>query len=82
MADSESIRQRIVSSVFTKLTEETYAAHIKIWEEASPDEGGKKPRYIILSRMLCLPLQIMILPLHASPSQSLLVDKGSSIRQS
>ncbi|OJT02748.1 Exocyst complex component 1 [Trametes pubescens] len=50
MADSESIRQRIVSSVFTKLTEETYAGHIKIWEEASPDEGGKKPRYIILSQ--------------------------------
>lgn len=81
MADSESIRQRIVSSVFTKLTEETYAAHIKIWEEASPDEGGKKPRYIILSRMLRL-LRIMISPLHASLSQSLLVDKGSSIRQS
>ncbi|KAI0830519.1 exocyst complex component Sec3-domain-containing protein [Trametes gibbosa] len=50
MADTESIRQRIVSSVFTKLRDETYAAHIKIWEEASADEGGRKPRYIIISQ--------------------------------
>ncbi|KAI0652057.1 exocyst complex component Sec3-domain-containing protein [Trametes meyenii] len=50
MADNESVRQRIVSSVFTKLSDETYVAHIKIWEEASADEGGKKPRYIIISK--------------------------------
>ena len=53
MADGDSIRQRIVSSVFTtKLVDETYVAHIKIWEEDAADEGGKKPRYIILSSML------------------------------
>ena len=52
MADGgDSIRQRIVSSVFTtKLVDETYVAHIKIWEEAAPEEGGRKPRYILLSR--------------------------------
>ena len=50
MADGDSVRQRIISSVFsTKLVEETYVAHIKIWEEDASDEGGKKPRYIILS---------------------------------
>ncbi|KAJ3008272.1 hypothetical protein NUW54_g3220 [Trametes sanguinea] len=48
--ESDSIRQRIISSVFTKLNGETYAGHIKIWEEAPADEGGKKPRYIILSQ--------------------------------
>ncbi|OSD03282.1 hypothetical protein PYCCODRAFT_1434698 [Trametes coccinea BRFM310] len=50
MAESDSIRQRIISSVFTKLNGESYAGHIKIWEEAPADEGGKKPRYIILSQ--------------------------------
>ncbi|KAI8990472.1 exocyst complex component Sec3-domain-containing protein [Trametes punicea] len=50
MADNDSVRQRIISSVFTKLHDETYVAHIKIWEEAPTDEGGKKPRYIILSQ--------------------------------
>ncbi|KAI1789802.1 exocyst complex component Sec3-domain-containing protein [Ganoderma leucocontextum] len=51
MADGDSIRQRIVSSVFaTKLVDETYVAHVKIWEEDASDEGGKKPRYIILSK--------------------------------
>ncbi|KAI0375209.1 hypothetical protein BV20DRAFT_960301 [Pilatotrama ljubarskyi] len=51
MADNDSVRQRIISSVFdTRLTEETYVAHLKIWEEAPADEGGKKPRYIILSQ--------------------------------
>ncbi|KAI0328157.1 hypothetical protein GY45DRAFT_1326692 [Cubamyces sp. BRFM 1775] len=50
MADNDSVRQRIISSVFTKLSEETYVAHLKIWEEAPADEGGKKPRYIIISQ--------------------------------
>ncbi|GBE77755.1 hypothetical protein SCP_0106370 [Sparassis crispa] len=54
MADNDSVRQRIISSVFTKLNsaghEETYVSHIKIWEEAAQDEGGKKPRYILLSQ--------------------------------
>ena len=53
MADADSVRQRIVSSVFTtKLVEETYVSHIKIWEEDASDDGGKKPRYIILSSVL------------------------------
>ncbi|KAI0688760.1 exocyst complex component Sec3-domain-containing protein [Cytidiella melzeri] len=54
MADYASVRQRIISSVFNKLTsnghQETYVAHVKIWEEVSPEEGGKKPRYIIIAR--------------------------------
>ncbi|KAI0961988.1 hypothetical protein AcW1_000916 [Taiwanofungus camphoratus] len=54
MADNDSVRQRIISSVFTKLNasghEEQYVSHIKIWEEAAPNEGGKKPRYILLSQ--------------------------------
>ncbi|OCH94698.1 hypothetical protein OBBRIDRAFT_769029 [Obba rivulosa] len=54
MADYESVKQRIVSSVFSKLNasghDESYVAHVKIWEEASADEGGRKPRYIILSQ--------------------------------
>ncbi|KAH9948238.1 exocyst complex component Sec3-domain-containing protein [Amylocystis lapponica] len=54
MADNDSVRQRIISSVFTKLNasghEENYVSHIKIWEEAGSDEGGKKPRYILLSK--------------------------------
>ena len=50
MADGDSVRQRIISSVFAaKLVEESYVAHIKIWEEDGTDEGGKKPRYIIIS---------------------------------
>ena len=55
MPDSETFRQRIVSSVFaTKLVEESYVAHVKIWEEDASDEGGKKPRYIIISSMSSL----------------------------
>ncbi|KAI0340701.1 hypothetical protein BDW22DRAFT_1360141 [Trametopsis cervina] len=53
MADYASVRQRIISSVFNRLNssghQETYVAHVKIWEEVSPEEGGQKPRYIILS---------------------------------
>lgn len=55
MADYASVRQRIISSVFNKLNasgqQETYVAHVKIWEDVPPEEGGKKPRYIILSGM-------------------------------
>ena len=51
--DNESVRQRIVSSVFaTRLTEQTYVAHIKIWESDNTEEGGLKPRFIILSSAL------------------------------
>lgn len=76
MADTESIRQRIVSSVFTKLTDEKYTAHIKIWEEASADEGGRKPRYIIISRTSPL-LQNPPSPFHAR-----LLQRGPSGRAS
>ncbi|KAF9270059.1 hypothetical protein L218DRAFT_888394 [Marasmius fiardii PR-910] len=41
-------RQRIIDSVFSK-NGETYIAHIKIWED-NPENGGKKPRYILLSQ--------------------------------
>ncbi|KAF4623518.1 hypothetical protein D9613_002135 [Agrocybe pediades] len=49
MADQ---RQRIIASVFSRRNaagnlEETYVAHIKIWEDG-PD--GRKPRYLLLSQ--------------------------------
>ena len=53
MSESD-VRARIISSVFSRRNasgvEETYVNHIKIWEEAAPEEGGRKPRYILLSR--------------------------------
>ncbi|CAL1695070.1 unnamed protein product [Somion occarium] len=54
MTDKDT-RQRIISSVFSKRNaagglEETYVNHIKIWEEAVPQEGGRKPRFILLSQ--------------------------------
>ncbi|KAH9937263.1 exocyst complex component Sec3-domain-containing protein [Fomitopsis serialis] len=52
MSDYESTRQRIISSVFTKLNasghREEYVAHLKIWEEEG--DGARKSRYIILSQ--------------------------------
>ena len=50
---AESTRERIIQSVFSKRNasgnlEESYVAHIKIWEDA--DAGARKPRYILLSR--------------------------------
>ncbi|KAI0756800.1 exocyst complex component Sec3-domain-containing protein [Daedaleopsis nitida] len=51
MTDADSVRQRIISSVFaTKLVEESYVSHIKIWDYDNTDDVGLKPRYIILSR--------------------------------
>ena len=55
MADYESVRQRIISSVFTKRNAsgaigESYVAHVKIWEDSGVEAEGLKPRYIILSR--------------------------------
>ncbi|PSR88832.1 hypothetical protein PHLCEN_2v4981 [Hermanssonia centrifuga] len=54
MADNETIRQRIISSVFSKLNanghQETYVSHVKIWEDVPPEEGGKKPRYILIAK--------------------------------
>lgn len=51
----DSVKQRIIASVFAKRStpgapQETYVSHVKIWEET--EEGGKKPRYILLSRKL------------------------------
>ncbi|KAL4241693.1 SEC3 family protein [Abortiporus biennis] len=54
MADNDSIRQRIISSALARRkvegSAETYVAHIKIWEDAGPDDGGGKARYIILTQ--------------------------------
>ncbi|KAJ3511244.1 hypothetical protein NMY22_g15712 [Coprinellus aureogranulatus] len=47
--DIEEQRQKIIASVFTK-RDEYYVAHIKIWEDAGPEGGGRKPRYILLSQ--------------------------------
>lgn len=58
MADQNSVRQRIIASVFSRRNaagtlEETYVSHVKIWEDAGPEGGARKPRYILLSRMFC-----------------------------
>jgi len=50
------VRKRIIDSVFSKRNaagkqEEIYVAHVKIWEDVGDDNGGRKPRYILLSRM-------------------------------
>ncbi|GLB35990.1 putative exocyst complex component SEC3 N-terminal PIP2 binding PH [Lyophyllum shimeji] len=52
MADQ---RQKIIASVFSRRNatgnlEEAYVSHVKIWEDAGPEGGGKKPRYILLSQ--------------------------------
>ncbi|KAF8078783.1 exocyst complex component, sec3 subunit [Lyophyllum atratum] len=52
MADQ---RQKIIASVFSRRNatgslEETYVSHVKIWEDAGPEGGGRKPRYILLSQ--------------------------------
>ena len=55
MADYESVRQRIVASVFHKLNaaghQESYVAHVKVWEDVPAAEGGTKARYIIIASM-------------------------------
>ncbi|KAF8832200.1 hypothetical protein HHX47_DHR1001902 [Lentinula edodes] len=48
-------KQRIIDSVFSRRNaagslEETYVSHVKIWEDAGPEGGGRKPRYILLSQ--------------------------------
>ncbi|KIK07465.1 hypothetical protein K443DRAFT_673379 [Laccaria amethystina LaAM-08-1] len=52
MADQ---RQKIIASVFSRRNasgnlEEAYVSHVKIWEDAGVEGGGKKPRYILLSQ--------------------------------
>ncbi|KAI0307681.1 exocyst complex component Sec3-domain-containing protein [Multifurca ochricompacta] len=54
MSDSDSIQQRIISSVFNRRnasggSEEAYVSHVKIWEDTGP-ETDLKPRYILLAR--------------------------------
>ena len=51
MSSQDSVRQRIISSVFSKRSEagefeETYVTHVKIWESDTVEKGGQKPRYI------------------------------------
>ncbi|KAI0931634.1 hypothetical protein AcW1_001020 [Taiwanofungus camphoratus] len=52
---NDSVKQRIISSVFSKLNssgntwEEHYVSHVKIWEDDTRDRGRKKPRYIVLA---------------------------------
>ena len=54
MTVNDDVRDRIVSSVFSKI-DESYVSHLKVWEDSGADSEGLKPRYIILSRM-CLML--------------------------
>ncbi|PCH34283.1 hypothetical protein WOLCODRAFT_148347 [Wolfiporia cocos MD-104 SS10] len=55
MVASDTVRQRMESSMFVKLNssgracEEHYVAHIKVWE-AAQGERRKKSRYIVLSQ--------------------------------
>lgn len=63
MADEyANARQAIISSLFQKFdangqSEETYVAHVKIWEDVpagvvQPSEtNGMKPRYVIVASM-------------------------------
>ncbi|KAJ7932567.1 exocyst complex component sec3 subunit [Mycena leptocephala] len=50
-----SVADKIIASVFSRrnasgVLEETYVSHVKIWEDAGPEGGGRKPRYILLSQ--------------------------------
>lgn len=54
MSEQDSVRQRIISSVFSD-SEDTYVGHVKIFEDAGPEGGGKKTRFIILSRTIVFP---------------------------
>lgn len=55
---ADDIRQRIIASVFSTRSasgslEQTYIAHLKIYEDDGPDpsganNGGKKVRYVLL----------------------------------
>lgn len=49
MAEQESVKQRIVASVFAD-SEDTYVGHVKVIEDGGLDGGGRKVRFIILSR--------------------------------
>lgn len=83
MAD-DSIRQTIIATVFSKLNaqghQETYVSHVKIWEDVTPEEGGKKPRYILLSRMYdqpaVSPLSFTLTPPPGSSDGSGLIHKS------
>ncbi|KAJ7783605.1 exocyst complex component Sec3-domain-containing protein [Mycena maculata] len=53
--DSETVQDKIIASVFSRRNaqgalEESYISHVKIWEDAGPEGGGRKPRYILLSQ--------------------------------
>ncbi|KAI0322704.1 exocyst complex component Sec3-domain-containing protein [Amylostereum chailletii] len=55
MTDSDSVRQRIIASVFSRrnangAAEESYVSHVKIWEDSGAEAEGLKPRYILLSQ--------------------------------
>ncbi|KAK7064364.1 Sec3-PIP2-bind domain-containing protein [Favolaschia claudopus] len=50
-----SVADKIIASVFSRrnasgVLEETYKSHVKIWEDAGAEGGGRKPRYILLSQ--------------------------------
>ncbi|KAJ7630772.1 exocyst complex component sec3 subunit [Roridomyces roridus] len=52
---SSGTKERIIESVFSRrnangVLEESYVSHVKIWEDAGAEGGGRKPRYILLSQ--------------------------------
>ncbi|KAJ2932691.1 hypothetical protein H1R20_g4427, partial [Candolleomyces eurysporus] len=48
--DLQEQRQQIIASVFSRRNDEGYVSHLKIWEDAGADGGGRKPRFILLSQ--------------------------------
>jgi hypothetical protein len=64
MADYEDIKARIITSVFNKRRQTTgiaefHVCHQKIWEDT--DDGAEKPRYILLSSCVPLPVEYVII---------------------
>lgn len=56
MAAPLDIKQAIIDSVFSRRNasggaEESYISHVKVWEDAGPEAGELKHRYILLARM-------------------------------
>lgn len=81
MTDNDRARQRIIASVFDKRNagadvQESYVAHIKIWEDS--DGQGKKPRYILISR----PYSLLCLLPHLTSFQARPIILASSTSQS
>lgn len=66
MAANIDIKQAIIDSVFSRRNasggpEESYISHVKVWEDAGPEAGELKHRYILLARMSIATLRLYAL---------------------